>query len=107
MLRARKAAGDEHQLRRHLVLGARDALGLASRPIQIDHAQTHSRTLLVQQHLKRIHAPGTYLATHCSDSLLLAVVGLLHVGPLRPGVARRARIRRRGKNSNWRTLRAP
>ena len=76
------------------MLGARDARGLAGRPIQIDHAQTRSRTLLVQQHLERIHAPGTHLATHRSDSLLLAVVGLLNVGPLRPGVARRALIGR-------------
>ena len=94
VLRTRKAAGDEHQLRRHLVLGARDVLGLSRRPIQIDHAQARSRTLLVQQHLERIHAPGTHLATHRSDSLLLAVVGLLNVGPLRPGVARRALIGR-------------
>ena len=95
MLWARKAAGDEHQLGRHLVLGARDALGLASRPIQIDHAQARGRALLVQQHLERIHAPSAHLAAHDSDGLLLAVVGLLNVWPLRPGVARRARIRRR------------
>ena len=31
MLGTRKAAGDEHQLGRHLVLGARDALGLQLR----------------------------------------------------------------------------
>ena len=77
------------------MLGARDALGLASRPIQIDHAQARGRALLVQQHLECIHAPSAHLAAHGSDGLLLAVIGLLHVGPLRPGVARRARIRRR------------
>ena len=76
------------------MLGARNAFGLAGRPVQIDHAQPRSRTLLVQQHLERIHAPGTHLATHRSDSLLLAVIGLLNVGPLRPGVARRALIGR-------------
>ena len=48
VLRARKAAGDEHQLCRHLVLGARDALGLTGLPVQVDHAQARSRTLLVQ-----------------------------------------------------------
>ena len=95
MLGTRKTAGDEHQLGRHLVLGARDALGLASRPIQIDHAQARGRALLVQQYLDRIHTPSAHLAAHGSDGLLLAVIGLLHVGPLRPGVARRARIRRR------------
>ena len=94
VFRTRKATGDEHQLGRHLVLGARNAFGLAGRPVQIDHAQPRSRTLLVQQHLERIHAPGTHLATHRSDSLLLAVIGLLNVGPLRPGVARRALIGR-------------
>ena len=76
------------------MLGARDALGLSRRPVQIDHAQTRSRTLLVQQHLECIHGPGTHLATHRSDSLLLAVIGLLNVGPLRPGVACRALIGR-------------
>ena len=94
VLRTRKATGDEHQLRRHLVLGARNAFGLAGRPIQIDHAQARGRALLVQQHLERVHAPSAHLAAHGSDSLLLAVVGLLHVGPLRPGVARRALIGR-------------
>ena len=94
VLRTRKAAGDEHQLRRHLVLGARNAFGLAGRPIQIDHAQARGRALLVQQHLERVHAPGTHLAAHGSDSLLLTVVGLLNVGPLRPRVARRTLIGR-------------
>ena len=86
MLGAGKAAGDEHELRGILALGIIQALGLAMAPVQIDHAQGACGARLIELDLKRIDRPLAHFAAHKGNGFLLAVIGLLNVGPLGPCV---------------------
>ena len=86
MLGAGKAAGDEHELRGILALGIIQVLGLAMTPVQVDHAQGACGALLIKFDLERIDRPLSHFAAHQSNGFLLAVIGLLNVGPLGPCV---------------------
>ena len=50
----------------------------------------------IQEHALRVGAPFTQVITLKRNSLLLAVIGLLHVGPLRPRIGGRTHLGRAG-----------
>ena len=91
-----EAAGNEHQLGVNDALGLHAALGTADRPVEVHDADAAHAARLVPQDLEGVHGPLAHLGPHEGDGLLLAVVGLLDVGPLRPGVACRGRLGRAG-----------
>ena len=92
LLGAGEAAGDEHQVGRHLAQRVHLALGLAGAPVEVDHLERLGVTLGVRHDLEGVDGPLAHLATHGGDGLELAVVGLLDVRPLRPRVARGALV---------------
>ena len=96
MLGARKAASHQHQLRRDLPLRALDRRRLARRPIERMNLKPAHVPVAIQEHALRVSAPFTQVIALKRNSLLLAVIGLLHVGPLGPRIGGRTHLGRAG-----------